>query len=116
MHEIAERRRRERDQLVDAARRYATELAGRVELVRAVVAGSVARGDFNVWSDIDVVVVAEELPSRASDRAALLLEDAPAWLQPVGYTPGEHARELERGNPLLVEAVEAGVVVWDRSA
>ena len=32
----------------------------------ATVIGSVARGDFNVWSDVDVLVVSEALPSRDS--------------------------------------------------
>ncbi|MGH8908620.1 MAG: nucleotidyltransferase family protein [Egibacteraceae bacterium] len=37
-----------------------------------VIFGSVARGDFNDTSDIDVLVVAERLPARATDRLAAL--------------------------------------------
>lgn len=112
MNELLARRRSERDQLIALARAYAERLAGRIELTRAVVAGSVARGDFNVWSDIDVVVVAPELPRRAPDRIGLLLEGAPPRLQPVGYTPEEWDRELARGNRLVAEADELGVQVW----
>ena len=116
MHEVVARRVREREERIDIARRYAAELSRRLAVQRIAVAGSVARGDFNVWSDIDVVIVAEELPARAADRAALLLEGAPAWLQPIGFTPGEYRRELARGNPLVVEADEIGVGVWDGAA
>lgn len=37
-----------------------------------MVFGSVARGDFNLWSDIDVLVVADNLPERWLDRLGRL--------------------------------------------
>jgi uncharacterized protein len=104
-------RRAEREELVELARSYAAVLAKRVELVEAWVVGSVARGDFNVWSDVDVLVVAERLPERAPDRFGLLLEGAPPRIQPIGYTPAELAREERRGNPLVREARELGIAV-----
>ena len=47
-------------------------LSERLPVQAVMLTGSVARGDFNVWSDIDVVVVAESLPERLRDRLALL--------------------------------------------
>jgi predicted nucleotidyltransferase len=79
--------------------------------VAAAVAGSVARGDFNLWSDIDLVVVAHGLPARAPERAGLLLEDAPARVQPVGYSPEEFALAVRRGDRLACEALERGVIL-----
>lgn len=107
-----EERRAERQRLIELARLYAEGLAQRIELEAAVVAGSVARGDFNVWSDVDVVVVARELPDRAPDRAALLLHGAPVGIQPVGFTPDELRRARERGNRLVDEAAECGIAVY----
>lgn len=112
MNELLARRRSERDEMIALARAYVERLAGRIELTRAFVAGSIARGDFNVWSDIDVVVVAPELPRRAPDRIGLLLDGAPPRLQPIGYTPEEWERELARGNRLVVEAEDLGIEVW----
>lgn len=109
MHEAVARRVREREELISRAGVYAEALAERVQ-PQAVV-GSVARGDFNVWSDIDVVVVAPELPERAPDRGMVLIADAPAGVQPVGFTREEFAAALAKGNPLVREAVEVGVVV-----
>jgi predicted nucleotidyltransferase len=74
------------------------------------VGGSVARGDFNVWSDVDVVVVAEDLPARAPERSSILAEDAPAGVQPVGFTPGEFRDAVRRSNPLAVDAAHGMIL------
>ena len=77
MRDVIAERRAEQQRLVELARDYVARLSARIPLTAAVVVGSVARGDFNVWSDVDVVIVAQGLPERAPDRAALLLADAP---------------------------------------
>jgi uncharacterized protein len=105
---VVARRRAERRALVDSARRYVRVLAARLDVRAAVVIGSVARGDFNRWSDVDVLVLAEPLPERALDRLTAL-EPRPAGLQPIGWTPGEWEREVERRNPMAVEALERGI-------
>ncbi len=73
---ILARREAERRARIDLARSWATELdrrlAGRVRLIAAVVVGSVARGDFNLWSDLDVLVVADGLPAGGRDRLDLV--------------------------------------------
>ncbi len=104
-------RAREQARLLDLARAYVERLSSRVPLIAAVAVGSVARGDFNVWSDVDVVVVAEQLPYRAPERSLLLAQGAPGGVQPVGFTPEEFREALRRRNPLAVEAVTTGVVL-----
>lgn len=111
MGEALVERARERERLLEVARGYVASLARRRPLVAAVVVGSVARGDFNLWSDVDVVVVAEGLPERAPVRGAVLSEGAPGGVHPIGFTPEEFRAALRRGNPLAREAVTAGVVV-----
>lgn len=109
---VLEVRRRERDSLVEVARGYVEDLARRLPLIAAAVVGSVARGDFNVWSDIDVLVVVEKLPARAPDRGILLAAEAPGGVQVVGFTPDQFRKAQERGSPLAREAVELGIVLW----
>lgn len=104
-------RARERDRLIELARSYVDRLARRRPLVASAVVGSVARGDFNVWSDVDVVVVAEGLPERAPERGGVLSAEVPGGVQPIGFTPEEFREALRRGNPLAREAVSAGVVL-----
>jgi hypothetical protein len=111
MADVLAERARERERLIELARGYVERLARGRKIVAAAVVGSVARGDFNVWSDVDVLVVAEALPERAPERTALLAADAPGGVQPVGFTPEELQQALRRGNPLAREAVTTGVVL-----
>ncbi len=113
MADVVAERRAERERLLELARGYVRDLSARIRIRAAYVAGSVARGDFNVWSDVDVVVVAEDLPRRVPDRMALLAAGAPPRVQPVGFTPEEFERARRRRNRLVIEATERGVVLAD---
>ncbi|MDQ3992010.1 MAG: nucleotidyltransferase domain-containing protein [Actinomycetota bacterium] len=104
-------RRRHRHSLIELARTYVEGVSARLPVLAAAVAGSVARGDFNVWSDIDVVVVAPSLPDRVPDRAGVLGIDAPPGVQAVGFTPDEFAAAVAKRNRLATEAVDAGIVL-----
>jgi uncharacterized protein len=104
-------RRAERARLIELARSYAERLAERLPVEAAAVAGSVARGDFNVWSDVDVLVVSDALPDRPPDRAALLAAGRPGRVEPHGYTRDELRRALARGDSLACGAAEYGVVL-----
>ena len=111
MADVLAERRFERERLIALAREYVDRLSKRVPVEAAAVVGSVARGDFNVWSDVDVLVVAEGLPERAPERMALLLADAPVGVQPVGFTRIELEQARRKGNPLVREAAERAVVL-----
>jgi uncharacterized protein len=104
-----ERRRTERDRLLARAHAHVERLAERVPVIAAVVAGSVARGDFNVWSDIDVVVVSDALPAAGPVRARVLAEGSAPRVELHGYTSAEFACALGRGDRLAREAAESGV-------
>ncbi|MBA2262072.1 MAG: nucleotidyltransferase domain-containing protein [Solirubrobacterales bacterium] len=107
--EVLARRRGERDVLLSTARAYVDALAGTLDLVGAAVIGSVARGDFNVWSDIDVLVVAHDLPPRYLDRAALLTSAPAPRVQAFAFTPKELAEAQARRDPRAIELLESGV-------
>jgi predicted nucleotidyltransferase len=107
-----ERRRVEREQRLALARKHVEQIGRRIPVTGAVVAGSIARGDFNLWSDIDVVVVSDALPAPGPARAELLAHEAAPGLELHGYTSAEFTRALERGDRLALEAVESGVVLF----
>ena len=111
MASALEARLAERDRLVALAGTYVEGLARRLSVMAAAVVGSVARGDFNVWSDVDVVVVSAELPERGPDRGAVLGEDAPPSVQPVGFTPDEFETAWRRRNPMVLEATSVGIAL-----
>jgi predicted nucleotidyltransferase len=107
-HPVIERRRAEQREKIACVDRYIRTLKLRLPIEGAWVVGSVARGDFNVWSDIDVVVVAPGLPLQLLARADLF-HDKPPGLQIVAYTPQEFDAALEKKNPLTIEATTVGV-------
>ncbi len=111
---VITRRRAEQAAMVATARTWATALAERLSVDAVVVFGSVARGDFNKWSDIDVLVVSPALSAGARERLELLMADSPRGVQPVGWTPQELQERRDRRDPIAVECDTVGVVVWGR--
>jgi len=109
---VVERRRAEQRARIDAAGSWAEHIAAGRETTVVVVFGSTARGDFNKWSDIDVLVVAAELPEDWGSRMDVLMAGAPPGLQPVGWTPAELAERRSRGDPIARECDSVGVVVY----
>ena len=107
--DVLARRGAERDALIERARAFVDELGEHLDIRAASIGGSVARGDFNVWSDVDVLLVVDDLPERLPDRLALLWEGRPPRVQPVGLTPSELEARYAAGDPLVVEVVERGV-------
>ncbi len=89
-----------------------------LEPVRIVLFGSAARGEADEWSDLDVIVVAEQVPERFLDRiaAAYDLLDPRYALDILIYTPEEYRAMIEDGNPLVAAAEHEGRVLHARPA
>jgi len=62
---IVNERRRIRSRIVAEARDWAHSLGFQCT---AILIGSYARGDFNVWSDIDIVLVSEVFKGNPVER------------------------------------------------
>jgi len=75
--------------------------------------GSVARGDFNFWSDVDVLLVAEDLPKHPLERLGLLLRLAPPGVEPIGYTKAEFEALLAKRHPNLLALLRESVCLRD---
>lgn len=93
---------------LDRARHFAELLPPSLGVCGVVVFGSVARTDFNLWSDIDVPVVAEQLPTRTIDRYAAL-GPAEGLVAAVVWIPGV----ARRRDAVRFDRVESRAVgVW----
>ena len=82
-----------------------------------ILYGSVARGDFNEWSDIDILVVTRgELPLNPLKRLDLIYECIRLYprVEPVIVTLEEYRKMLRKGNPLVLDAVKKGITLVDR--
>jgi hypothetical protein len=108
-HRVIQDRRDQQDALVRRARDWAGQVRNRLpDLVSVTVFGSVARGDFNLWSDIDVLVVADGLPDEYLERAELV-SPVPPGIQAVIWTPAELESETARKNPIAMEVAATGI-------
>ena len=109
---VVERRRRLRERAIEAARVFAGCVRGLgIGRVSVFVFGSYARGDFNEWSDVDVLVVTDAPlpanPFRRLDMVEKCLAEA-CCVEPVILTVDEFMGRLGKGDPAVVEAVERG--------
>jgi Nucleotidyltransferase domain. len=77
----------------------------------AVLIGSYARGDFNVWSDVDVLLVSDSFPARPLDRLKMI--DPPEGVEAIPLTPADFHRLRRKKNLLVIEAERYGVVLRD---
>ena len=88
-------------------------IAPHVQRATKVIAfGSVARGESDAWSDLDLLIVAETRRpffERFKDFAGLY--DVWPRLDLLIYTPEELARMVDEENPLVTQALREGVVL-----
>ncbi|MGI8576094.1 MAG: nucleotidyltransferase domain-containing protein [Egibacteraceae bacterium] len=105
---VLRRRRAERAALIARGQTFAQGLSAELQVRAVVLHGSVARGDFNVWSDVDVLVVADALPERFLDRLDALAPWPPR-IQPVAWTPAEWRQRSARRDPIAVTVCRHGV-------
>lgn len=106
--QVVQRRRSQRRALIAIAREFATSIDPACGLRAVVVFGSVARGDFNDDSDIDVLVIADDVPTTAPERLHVI-GLPPHRVEVVAWTSREWLREQQRGNPIAAEAETHGV-------
>jgi predicted nucleotidyltransferase len=90
-------------------------VAPHIRRARKVIAfGSVARGEADALSDLDLIIVADTsrpFLERFKDFAGLY--DVWPRLDLLVYTREEFARMVAEDNPLLRQALEEGVVLHD---
>ena len=89
---------------------FAEILRSRMDVERIILFGSVARGDFNEGSDVDLLFVGdftERFPQRPVD--IIILTDLP--IKPVCYTGEEFAEMLWKKNPIVPTVCEEMSVI-----
>lgn len=106
--EILKRREDMRRAVIEAGRRWVLSLKGRLS---AFLIGSYARGDFNLWSDVDVVLISDEFSGSPIKRLKEL--DPPPGFQVIPLTSAEFTRLVEKKDVMALEALKEGVVLRD---
>lgn len=110
--------------LVEAYKKELVEYFGS-RLVSVILYGSLARGEFSADSDIDLLVIAEDLPGRYRERTEILSQ-IETRLEPMildFYRAGRFTEflviiksleEAVRFTPLYLDMVEDAVFLHDR--
>ena len=87
------------------------------ELEFIVLFGSMARGDWSRGSDYDVLIgLCGEDGKRLLDRMAEFVPSSGVAIDAFPYSRSEWQRMFQAYHPLLLEALEHGVLLWDRGA
>ncbi|RZN56546.1 MAG: nucleotidyltransferase domain-containing protein [Candidatus Methanomethylicota archaeon] len=79
-----------------------------------ILHGSIARKEFGLGSDVDLIVVSDNLPDKIMDRIKLLYEidETKAPLDIKGYKSEEIRKMIKKGNPLIMDAMEDGIILF----
>jgi len=90
------------------------KLRNKYKLVGVVLFGSRARGDYKPWSDYDVLIIGVfEKPYLERLRDVLeTLSDTSIPVEPHPYTVEESMDMLLKGNPMIIDALSEGIVLY----
>ncbi len=87
-----------------------SKLVERLGKVTLILYGSYARGDFNLWSDVDLLVISERFEGiRPLDRYDLVKEVLPSRAEAILFTPKEMRICLKK--PVWRQALTRGAVI-----
>lgn len=76
-----------------------------------VLFGSYARGDYTDASDIDVLVVADDLPRDPRDAYEALFDPDTPRVSPIGMQTAVFLKKLEEGSTFILEILEDGKIL-----
>jgi predicted nucleotidyltransferase len=106
--EIVKARKSVVDRVLSEAKKWASTLPIRCT---AYLIGSYARGDFNLWSDIDILLVSDDLVGSPVERLKKI--EAPPNYEVLPLTTREFRRMLGHEDSLAKEALKRGVALRD---
>jgi len=106
---------RHKQRLVEQLERLREQLA-EMNIQKAILFGSLARGDVTVFSDVDLLIV-QETSARFLDRLEPFYAqlDLHTDVDILVYTPAEMA-DMTTWNPLVRQALREGKVIYEADA
>ncbi|MEM2902555.1 MAG: nucleotidyltransferase domain-containing protein [Candidatus Bathyarchaeia archaeon] len=78
-----------------------------------VLHGSMARGDYDYSSDVDLIIIVSEESEKLSDRIYEYSEYSNGWVELLIYTELEILEMFTNFNPLILNALKDGIVILD---
>lgn len=84
----------------------------KLSLRLVVLFGSRARGDYTENSDIDILVVADDLPRDPRETYAILRNTSFPQVNPIGFNKELFIKKLKSGSVFLIEILEDGEILY----
>ncbi len=110
--EVIQRRIQEKNRRIKQAKSYAEETAKKLGPITAVIIGSTSRGDFNAWSDIDVVIISPKLPENPLRRLDTVSSTRHPDIEPIPIRPQDAERLARKKAPVITEIIQ-GIILKD---
>ena len=87
----------------------------KIDPIKVILFGSFARGDYHEASDFDLVVIKEtDAPFLKRGLEVLEAIKAKYYVDALVYTPEELEQMVEQDNPLIIDALSEGQVIYER--
>jgi len=94
---------------------YSKIVSSKLGKFTGVLYGSMARGDNNLWSDIDFLVISDsdKLPQNPLKRFEFLYSLTETSIEVKGYTKNEFLKMIEKRNPIALDSLVEGKIIVD---
>ena len=92
---------------------YSKIVSSKLGKFTGVLYGSMARGDNNLWSDIDFLVITDKLPQNPLRRIEFLYSLTEASIEVKGFTRNEFLNMIEKRNPIALDSLYEGKIIVD---
>ncbi len=110
--EIIEERREERIRRINLAERFVSSISDRLSPFTAIVIGSTVRGDFNRWSDVDVILVSDRFPDNPIERFKFIEDLLIPGIESIPLRMTDIRRLVDKRAPVVRDMVK-GVFIRD---
>ncbi|MFQ6074568.1 MAG: nucleotidyltransferase domain-containing protein [Candidatus Bathyarchaeia archaeon] len=99
--------------VLKAVLEYIERLKGKVNLHTVIVFGSRVRGDYEPWSDVDLVIIADDLSQGIERMRMFYSVERGAAIEPRPYTREEFLMAIEAIDITAWDSICDGVVILD---
>ena len=93
--------------------KYSNKVSSKLGKFTGVLYGSMARGDNNLWSDIDFIVISDKLPNNPLKRSEFLYSLTEISIEVKGFTRNEFLKMIEKRNPIALDSLLEGKIIVD---
>ncbi|MEM0027368.1 MAG: nucleotidyltransferase domain-containing protein [Ignisphaera sp.] len=98
--------------MLDDLKSLVESYRNRFSLKLVVLFGSRARGNYTDESDIDILVVADNLPKDPREAFSMLRDARYPSVNPIGFNTEVFLKKLRSGSTFLLEILDEGAVLY----